>query len=159
MFHKDSVRVKSFDIFNILEIQFVEVFFKFNNFFHTFEYKIPNFPRKMNELFFLFFMKKVQPKVIFPCKLCNKHYVIYMPWYKEGRIFLGPENPNDIVILHLFQSPNSIQEFTSLSRYSWGISSKQQLCKNQDKVIENFIKCREYFFLHNAWYQKVTGSN
>jgi hypothetical protein len=139
MFHKYSVRVKPSDIFSILEIQVVELVCKFINFVHTSEYKIPNFPRQRNEFLFSFFMKKVQPKVIFPCNFCNKNYVRYMAW-KKGRIFLGTENPYDIVILHFIQCPLSIQELTILRTYYWDISSKENLFKNQDNVVENLIK-------------------
>jgi len=89
-------------------------------------------------------MKKMQPEIIFPCNFYNKHYVGYMAW-KKGGIFLRTENPNNIVTFHLLQTPLFIREFTSLSRYSWGIFFEQQSFKNQDKVIENFIKMQGIF--------------
>jgi hypothetical protein len=89
-------------------------------------------------------MKKVQPKVIFPCNFYKKHYVGYMAWY-QGGIFLRTENPDNIVIFYLLQSPLFVKEFTSLSGYSWSIFSEQQSFKNKDKVVENFIKMQGSF--------------
>ena len=81
-----------------------------------------------------------------------------MAW-KKGGIFLGTENPDNIVIFHLLQGPLFIQEFTFLGGYSCGVFYKQKSFKNWDKFIENFIKMQGILCLHNAWYQKVSGSN
>ena len=134
--------IKPFYTFIILEIQVVEVVCKFIDFVHIFEYKVPNVPRQRYEFLFLFLMKKVQPEIIFPCNFCNKHYVEYMTWKKDG-IFLSTENLDNIVIFHFLQCPLFFQEFTCLGRYSRGIFSKQKSLKNRDKVIEKFIKMKE----------------
>jgi hypothetical protein len=48
---------------------------------------------------------------------------------KEGRIFLGTENPYEIVILHLFQCPLPIQELTLMFIYPGSVLSKQKTFK------------------------------
>ena len=54
-------------------------------------HEVSDFPGQRNELFFFLVMEKMQPVVVLPCYLCNKHLVCDVAW-KETRIFLGAKD-------------------------------------------------------------------
>jgi hypothetical protein len=79
-------------------------------------HKFSDFPGKRNELFFFLVMEKMQPVVVFPCYLCNKHLVRDVPW-KEGRILLRAKDHEDTMIFLLLNYFLSVQKLGCLARH------------------------------------------
>jgi hypothetical protein len=88
----------------------------------VFEHEVPDFPGQRNELFFSLSMEKMQPVVVFPCYLCNKHLVRDVTW-KERRIFLGAKDHYYTVIFLSFKCPLPVKKLGCLAKHPGSILS------------------------------------
>jgi hypothetical protein len=79
-------------------------------------HKVSDFPGQRNELFFFLVMEKMQPVVVLPCYLCNKHLVRDVAW-KENMIFLRDKDHEDTVIFLLFKCALLVQKLGCLARH------------------------------------------